>query len=1069
MKRKTTKSKFFKLPPRFIVALLLILFCFTQTKLNGQTFGNVALGGGGFVTGIVSHKTSGDVYCRTDVGGADRWDATNSKWIPLLDWNSEDELTYQGVDALALDPQNANNLYLFCGTDYFNGGKTAILKSTDKGNTFSIIDVTSKFKTHGNALGRGNGERLAVDPNNGNVLFCGTRANGLWKSTDAGLTWNLAWNGVTTTTNGNGICFVLFDPSSAVGGVTKTIYIGVSRTGAGNIYKSTDGGSTFTAIQPDNAFMPHRAVLSSDNSTLYVSMANEQGPSNGSSGRVYKLATATGTWTNITPEGNNFPYGGVSVDPTNKNRVIVSTVNVWNNNEFCNNVWGDFIYLSTDGGSTWTSKLSCTSTLNTNGIGWISGGGIHWADCIDFDPLNTARVRVMSGNGLFTCDDINASAVSWKFDVKGMEETVVMDAISIPGGKFISAVGDQYGAAYSDVYAYPTQVHTPTVASNNGIAFAANNINKVIRATDKLYYSTDQGTTWTAAANTPGGGYGKMALSADGNTTVYCASGGSTTYYSTDNGGSWTSTGVTNVQDAHPIADYVNTNKFYIYSPSSGQLLVSTNKGVSFTASSSNPGQWGSGRARAVPGNEGHVWVGLSNGLTYTTNNGTSWTTVSNVTSCKAVGFGKAATGATYPAVYIWGTVSGVRGMFRSIDQGVSWTRINDDAHEWGGVGNGNFVMGDMNVYGRAYMATVGRGLVCVESGACTPSTITPYAQINGGAWQQTATATVAPGGSVMFGPQPVTGGSWSWTGPNNFSATTREVFISNIQASQAGNYIATYTNSGGCQSTQTFTITVSGSVLREYWTGISGTAISNLTSNANYPNSPTGSGQLSSLEGPTNWADNYGTRIRGYIHPPASGSYTFWVAGDDNTELYLSTSDNPANSTRIAYLNGWTNSREWNKYSTQQSATINLVAGQKYYIEVLHKESNGGDNVAVAWQGPGITQQVITGSYLSPFVTGGGGTMASILSEQVIEDNISNDAISLYPNPASEGRFTIRLPETSENVDVRIYDNLGRMVYEKIAQGGNKIEIDSRLNAGFYIVRVNSKAFSFTKRLIIN
>jgi hypothetical protein len=320
-----------------------------------------------------------------------------------------------------------------------------------------------------------------------------------------------------------------------------------------------------------------------------------------------------------------------------------------------------------------------------------------------------------------------------------------------------------------------------------------------------------------------------------------------------------------------------------------------------------------------------------------------------------------------------------------------------------------------------------------------------------------------------MFGPQPVTGGSWSWSGPNNFSAATREVSISNIQANQAGNYVATYTNSGGCQSTQTFTVAVTGSILREYWTGISGTAISNLTSNANYPNNPTARVQITSLECPTNWADNYGTRVRGYIHPTVSGSYTFWVAGDDNTELYLSTNDNPANSSRIAYITGWTNSREWNKYTTQQSAAINLVAGQKYYIEVLHKEGSGGDNVAVAWQGPGITQQVIPGSNLSPFVVGVGG-MSTVRTAPAQLTEVNNEnAISLYPNPATKGRFTILLPKASENAVVRIYDNLGRMIYEKNSQGNNKIEVDSRLNAGVYIVRVNSKAFSFSKKLIVN
>lgn len=163
-----------------------------------------------------------------------------------------------------------------------------------------------------------------------------------------------------------------------------------------------------------------------------------------------------------------------------------------------------------------------------------------------------------------------------------------------------------------------------------------------------------------------------------------------------------------------------------------------------------------------------------------------------------------------------------------------------------------------------------------------------------------------------------------------------------------------------------------SGTILREYWTGITGTAISALTSNSNYPSNPTGSEQLTSLEGPVNWADNYGTRIRGYVHPPVTGTYTFWVAGDDYTDFYLSTDDTPAHASRIAYVPGWTNSREWTKYPAQ-TTTVNLTGGQRYYIEVLHKEGSGGDNVAVAWQGPGFSQRVIEGAYLSPFDAGSG------------------------------------------------------------------------------------------------
>lgn len=165
-----------------------------------------------------------------------------------------------------------------------------------------------------------------------------------------------------------------------------------------------------------------------------------------------------------------------------------------------------------------------------------------------------------------------------------------------------------------------------------------------------------------------------------------------------------------------------------------------------------------------------------------------------------------------------------------------------------------------------------------------------------------------------------------------------------------------------------------SGTILREYWSDISGSAISDLTSNANYPDAPSGSEEITSLEGPTTFGNNYGTRISGYIHPSITGDYTFWIAGDDNADLYLSTGESPSNTSRIAYVEGWTDSQEWNKYTSQESSSISLVAGNKYYIEVLHKEGSGGDNIAVSWSGPGISQSVIDGSFLSPYEDGGSG-----------------------------------------------------------------------------------------------
>ncbi len=964
---------------------------------------------------------------------------------------------------------------MLCGTSYLNGGRTAILKSTDKGNTFTYTDVTSKFTANGNGNGRGNGERLAVDPNNSNILLCGTRANGLWKSTDGGVTWNLAWNGVTTTSNGNGICFVLYDPSGGVaGGVTQTIYLGVSRTDGANIYKSTNGGATFTDITATTSFMPHRAAL--QGTTMYVTYSDDAGPaSSGGFGKVYKLNTATGAWTNVTPvHSKDYPYGGVSIDPTNVNRVVVSSCGMYWNNQFGTG-WGDFIFLSTDGGTTWTLKNGANATYDSNGIGWTVGGAVNWMDCIEFDQSNTSKVRVIGGGGIYTCSDINATNPSWKYDVKGLEETAFLDGISIPGGPLISSFGDVTGFVHNPLTSYPSSNLKPSDQNNTSIAYAAGNTNKVVRISNGgsvVYYSSDKGATWTGTSANMGAS-GRVAISADGGTILHCPESSSTTYYSTNNGANWSGCSGVSLGSAIPVADQVNANYFYIYNPTNGQLLSSSNKGVSFSVAGTPGGTtanypWEATLIRTVPGYEGHIWIPLgSNGLKYSTNHGSAYMTVANVSYCKTIGIGKAMAGASYPTLFIWGTVSGVTGLFRSTDQGSTWLKINDDAHQFGGA---PLVIGDMNVAGRVYMSSGGgRGVIYWDPVGCTPTSITPYVLINNGSWQQTASATLAAGGSIQFGPQPVEGGSWSWSGPNNFSATTREVTISNIQVNQAGNYVATYTNSGGCQSTQTFNVTVTGSILREYWTGITGTTISSLTSNSNYPGNPSGSVQITSLEGPTNWADNYGTRIRGYIYPPASGSYTFWVAGDDNTDLYLSTNDSPANSSRIAYVGDWTNSREWTKYTTQQSASINLVAGQKYYVEVLQKEASGGDNVAVAWQGPGITQQVIAGSYLSPFLPGASGAAPLVLSNKVsIPDDVATSSATIYPNPANGGRFTVLLAEISENVLVRIYDNQGRAVYQKVAGGTNKIEVDARLIPGLYLISINTKTASFTKKLIV-
>ncbi|MCW3078466.1 MAG: hypothetical protein JWO32_3075, partial [Bacteroidetes bacterium] len=196
----------------------------------------------------------------------------------------------------------------------------------------------------------------------------------------------------------------------------------------------------------------------------------------------------------------------------------------------------------------------------------------------------------------------------------------------------------------------------------------------------------------------------------------------------------------------------------------------------------------------------------------------------------------------------------------------------------------------------------------------------------------------------------------WNNISPGAYALTARVTdHNGNIAVSNTVNISA----ENGCNG--------NGTITREVWNDITGTSVSSIPFNT----TPSYSSSLNSFQAPENIGDNYGQRIRGYICPPANGNYTFWITGDDNTELWLSTNDLSANKQKIAYVNGWTMLNEWTKYPSQQSAGIFLTAGQKYYIEALHKEGGQGDNLSVGWQLPnGSLERPVPGIRLLPFGT---------------------------------------------------------------------------------------------------
>ncbi|MEX1240064.1 MAG: Ig-like domain-containing protein [Cyclobacteriaceae bacterium] len=339
--------------------------------------------------------------------------------------------------------------------------------------------------------------------------------------------------------------------------------------------------------------------------------------------------------------------------------------------------------------------------------------------------------------------------------------------------------------------------------------------------------------------------------------------------------------------------------------------------------------------------------------------------------------------------------------------------------------------------------------------------------------------------GTAKLGEDVASPYSFAWNNVPAGNYTVNAKAIDNTGSSATASVDIVVTSGGGSACSGT------GTILREVWTGIQYNDVASIPLHE----SPDGISELAIFEDPTNVGDNYGTRVSGYLCVPATGAYTFWISSNDNSELWLSTDANPSNKARIAWVTGYTNVREWTKFASQKSAVINMIAGQRYYVEALHKEGVGSDHMAVGWQLPNGTQErPIAGNRLSPFESqttamtafGGEATMMQTVTSDMQEENVmmaetsENDEASLevFPNPASSGVDGLTISghgDAHESFDatVEIQHITGEVVYSwQFSCEGNcgefVLPVDSQLTPGVYLVHLISNGKRSSKRLLV-
>ena len=790
------------------------------------------MGGAGFVSGIVAGQK--EMYLRTDVGGAYRYDYDKSRWVQLFGFINEDDRGLLSCKGIAIDPTDDMTAYFLCGCAYFSDAKTVIFKTTDGGKTFTGVDVTEHIQVHGNGDGRECIEPIAVDPDDPDTIYAGGDVTGgksaLIKSTDGGKTWKpvegydalglfsgeLKYPSWTDHMVRGTEPSKLYNEQNGIGCIYiegGKVYVGTSVKGSANVHVASVKDDKFEAVDalPNDNYP--LSITSDHNGNLFFTYIAGLA-FGGASGGAYKYNIASGKAEKLSVSNNSI--GMVEADKKDPNKLFARTCGVWSDQWFGTEWvqddpntpenegtigWGDHFFRSSDGGKTWEDitpgagetdystgvgvKKFVSLPLSTNGYDWAYGKACHWGSSIVIDPRDAEgdRLLLTSGNGVFACDNAwDEKDIQFYFQPDGVEECVSLDFFSTADGLDLSAIGDYDGFIHESVDSVPQQ-YSPNMGSTSAITVCPQNTDVWARTAEgdannsgSGYYTLDRGKTWKVFKPACTGG--KLAITelSKGKYRVINTSTKGAASYSDDWGATWNKCdGIVASKGVYALVDPTDAKTVYAvgaqyneywssdmskkeptYDEAHYSYFISEDYGATFKETRICPYNWELTWKFEHTGDLAYVTkgtvalAGANQGLFLISDKGAKVEKLDSVKYAKCVGYGAPEKSGSPNTLFIFGKPAedDPEGVYRSTDAGKTWVCINTD-HLYGGTGNGNYLVGDMDEFGKVYMSTVGCGIVYGRIAGDKPAPSTTTTKATTTAKTTTTTTTTAPGGST--------------------------------------------------------------------------------------------------------------------------------------------------------------------------------------------------------------------------------------------------------------------------------------------------------------------------------